>query len=291
LVEQHPEYFVSGTELDLSRAPKNYTWGKRKQGDRLLACGRDPYSPGWPDTPQLNYGNAALREAMIGELTRIAGQCDGLRCDMAVLVLPDVFQRTWGIAAQPFWTTATRRVRDARPGFTFMAEVYWDLEWALQQQGFDYTYDKRPYDRLREGHARPVREHFRAEMAYQDRLARFLEKLDEPRAAAAFAPGVHEAAAVVTILAPGLGFFHQGQSAARRSGFRPTSAAAPTSRPTRSWPSSTRGSSPSSASRPCGMAASGNCSTACRPGTATGRGNASWRSRGRGRTESDCWWS
>ena len=33
---------------------------------------------------------------MIGELLKIAGQCDGVRCDMAMLVLPDVFERTWG---------------------------------------------------------------------------------------------------------------------------------------------------------------------------------------------------
>ena len=70
-----------------------------------------------------------------------------------------------------------------------MAEVYWDLEWTLQQQGFDYTYDKRLYDRLREGHARPVREHFHAGLDYQDKLARFLENHDEPRAAATFLAG------------------------------------------------------------------------------------------------------
>ena len=92
-----------------------------------------------------------------------------------------------------------------------MAEVYWDLEWTLQQQGFDYTYDKRLYDRLREGHARPVREHFHAGLDYQNKLARFLENHDEPRAAAAFPPEVHEAAAVITFLSPGLRFFHQGQ--------------------------------------------------------------------------------
>jgi hypothetical protein len=32
-----------------------------------------------------------------------------------------------------------------------------DLEWTLQQEGFDYCYDKRLYDRLREGHVRPIR--------------------------------------------------------------------------------------------------------------------------------------
>ena len=142
---------------------------------------------------------------MIGELVKIAGQCDGVRCDMAMLVLPDVFERTWGIPAQPFWPKATQRVRGALPDFCFMAEVYWDLEWTLQQQGFDYTYDKRLYDRLRDGHARPVREHFHAGLDYQNKLARFLENHDEPRAAATFSPEVHEAAAVITFLSPGCG--------------------------------------------------------------------------------------
>ncbi len=41
-----------------------------------------------------------------------------------------------------------------------MAELYWDLEWTMQHQGFDYAYNKRLYDCLRDGHARPVREHF-----------------------------------------------------------------------------------------------------------------------------------
>ncbi len=90
---------------------------------------------------------------MIGELLKIAGQCDGLRCDMAMLVLPEVFERTWGRPAPLFWPNATRRVRELVPGFRFMAEVYWDLEWTMLQQGFDYAYDKRLYDRLREGHS------------------------------------------------------------------------------------------------------------------------------------------
>jgi hypothetical protein len=92
-----------------------------------------------------------------------------------------------------------------------MAEVYWDLEWTLQQQGFDYTYDKRLYDRLREGHPQPVREHLHAELDYQNKLARFLENHDEPRAAASFDPHIHRAAAVITFTTPGLRFFHQGQ--------------------------------------------------------------------------------
>ncbi len=210
-VDNHPEYYVSGTEIDLETAPHNYTRIHRTSGDVVLAHGRDPYFPGWPDTLQLDYSKQSTQEAMIGELMRIAGQCDGLRCDMAMLVLPDVFERTWGKRAPLFWPDATRRVRQLVPDFCFMAEVYWDLEWTMQHQGFDYAYDKRLYDRLREGHARPVRDHLRAGLDYQSKLARFLENHDEPRAADVFEPETHRAAAIISFLSPGLRFFHQGQ--------------------------------------------------------------------------------
>ncbi|MEY2408423.1 MAG: hypothetical protein QOF48_1093 [Verrucomicrobiota bacterium] len=210
-VRDHPEYYVPGSELDRVRAPQNYIRVKGERGDLLLAHGRDPYFAGWPDTLQLNYGNAATQEAMVGELLKIARQCDGVRCDMAMLILPEVIQRTWGRAAQPFWPKAIERVHEEFPEFCFLAEVYWDLEWTLQGQGFDFAYDKRLYNRLRDGRAQPVREHFRAGLDYQDKLARFIENHDEPRAAAVFGPDQHVAAAVLTFLSPGLRLLHQGQ--------------------------------------------------------------------------------
>jgi hypothetical protein len=209
-VAEHPEYYVAGTELDLIKAPRNYT-RVGSMRDRIFAHGRDPYFPGWPDTLQLNYENCATQEVMIGELRQIAGQCDGVRCDMAMLVLPDVFERTWHLRSHPFWPEATARTRERNSDFLFMAEVYWDLEWTLLQQGFDYAYDKRLYDRLCAGPANAVRGHLQAALEYQCRLARFLENHDEPRAAATFPEGKHEAAALVTYLTPGLRFFHQGQ--------------------------------------------------------------------------------
>ncbi len=215
-VDEHPDFFIEGTEEQLGAQPQNYRRIPTKSGKRILAYGRDPYFAGWPDTLQLNYGNPALQEALLGELQRIATQCDGVRCDMAMLVLPEIFERTWGVPASPFWPRATTTVHAQNPGFLFMAEVYWDLEWTLQQQGFDYTYDKRLYDRLVKSEARPAREHLLAGLDFQDRLARFLENHDEPRAAAAFPPDVHRAAAVVTFLAPGLRFFHQGQREGKR---------------------------------------------------------------------------
>jgi hypothetical protein len=218
----HPEFFVEGTGEDLAREPANWV----RLGGRVLAHGRDPYFPGWPDTLQLNYLHPGLREAMRGELSRVAERCDGVRCDMAMLVLPDVFRRTWGdravprdgsrAADGPFWPEAIARVRARSREFLFMAEVYWDLEWTLQQQGFDFTYDKRLYDRLHAGEARPVREHLLAAPDFQERSARFLENHDEPRAAAVFGPEQERAAAVIAFLAPGLRFFHEGQLEGRK---------------------------------------------------------------------------
>ncbi len=145
----------------------------------------------------------------------VAAQCDGLRCDMAMLVLPEVFRRTWGITPAPFWPQAIAAVRQAHPGFTFMAEAYWGLEWELQQQGFDYCYDKRLYDRLHRPDAGAIRGHLQAGLDYQDRLARFLENHDEPRAAATFPWPQHQAAAIVTYFAPGLRFLPSGPAGGR----------------------------------------------------------------------------
>lgn len=214
--QSHPEFYVHGTEEQLKRQPQNYLRVQTGAKSTVLAYGRDPYFAGWPDTLQLNYAEPALQQAMNLELRKVAERCDGVRCDMAMLILPDVFQRTWGVRPEPFWSRAIQSIHSQRPDFIFMAEVYWDLEWALQQQGFNYTYDKRLYDRLRQEHARPVRDHLRADMDFQLKSVRFLENHDEPRAAETFPADVHRAAAVVTFLCPGMRFFHDGEFEGRK---------------------------------------------------------------------------
>ena len=171
-----------------------------------------------------------------------------------------------------------------------MAEVYWDLEWTLQQQGFDYAYDKRLYDRLRDGHARPVREHFHAGLDYQDKLARFLENHDEPRAAATFPPDVHEAAAVITFLSPGLRFFHQGQFEGRRKRISPHLVRGPQEPVDRQLEQFYERLLAVLRQPVVARRARGNCSNARRPGTATGPGIASWPLPGKGPMASGCWW-
>ena len=164
-----------------------------------------------------------------------------------------------------------------------MAEVYWDLEWTMLQQGFDYAYDKRLYDRLREGHARPVREHLQAGLDYQNKLARFLENHDEPRAAATFSPedspgggGHHVPVSRAAFLPPG------AIPGAKEADLSPSGVAVRTNPSTRGWSSSTIGCWPCCASRSSAKA-SGNCSSAYRPGRATGPGIVSWPLPGKGR--------
>ncbi len=230
-VEEHPEYYVAGSEIDLAREPHNYTRVKGAQGGALLAHGRDPYFPGWPDTLQLDYANRALQDAMIGELARISTHCDGVRCDMAMLVLPDGLRAHVGSPRAAVLAASDRAGPRARSGVLLHGGGVLGPRVDAAQQGFDYAYDKRLYDRLRAGDARPVREHLCAGLDYQTRLARFLENHDEPRAAATFPPGVHEAAAVISFLAPGLRFFHQGQLEGRRKRISPHLVRAPQEAP------------------------------------------------------------
>ncbi|MCD2448823.1 alpha-amylase [Methylicorpusculum oleiharenae] len=215
-VRQRPEFYIQGSYEDLTREPQNYIELESLHGKHVFAYGRDPYFDGWPDALQVDYSNPKVQESMIAELLAIAERCDGVRCDMAMLILPDVFERTWGKSIEPFWPKAIAAVRERFPNFVLLAEVYWDLEWTLQQQGFNYTYDKRLYDRLRDQVGRPVREHLVADLDFQSKLARFLENHDEPRAAETFPQDIHKAAAIVTFLSPGLRFFHDGQLTGKR---------------------------------------------------------------------------
>jgi hypothetical protein len=213
----HPEYFVAGSEEELERDPASFV----KVGERVLSNGRDPYFPAWPDVVQLNAFSSDLRGAVIDTLGQIAEQCDGVRCDMAMLMMNDVFERTWGgragtRPADDYWPVVIEAVRSRRADFVFMAEAYWDLEYALQQQGFDYCYDKRLYDRLVDEGPESVRRHLTAATDYQGRLVRFVENHDEPRAAATFPPAKGRAAAVATLAQTGARLVHEGQLDGRR---------------------------------------------------------------------------
>jgi Alpha amylase, catalytic domain len=216
-VYSRPELFVRGDEDDIRADPAGWI----AVAGHVLAHGRDPYFPPWPDVVQLDAFSPAMRAATADTLADIADQCDGIRCDMAMLMTNEVFARTWGARTRPapaaeFWPFVVGALRTRHPDTVLIAEAYWDMEWVLQQQGFNFCYDKRLYDRIIGEDASAVRDHLRADLSYQSRLMRFLENHDEPRIASRLGADAERAAAVIIATLPGATLWHEGQFEGRR---------------------------------------------------------------------------
>jgi hypothetical protein len=219
-VSERPDLFVQSPG-DVPGAFAQET----RAGLRWLAQGKDPYFAPWTDTVQLDYRRAGTRTAMTQLLQSIASRCDGVRCDMAMLVLNDVFAKTWErfpitnhqSPTSEFWSSAIPAVKRGHPGFVFLAEAYWRLEAQLQALGFDYTYDKTLYDGLVSRDAAGVQNHLvglTAEAVAGS--AHFLENHDEPRIAGILSPAEHRAAALLILGLPGMRFLHDGQLSGAR---------------------------------------------------------------------------
>jgi hypothetical protein len=216
-VSEHPEYFIRGDPKALEKDPASLL----EVGANVFACGRDPFFPAWPDVLQLNAFHSGLRTAVIETISRIAEQCDGIRCDMAMLLLNNTFERTWGARAgekpvNDYWRTVIAAIKAKHSEFRFIAEAYWDLEWELQQQGFDYCYDKKLYDRMEHADPESVHQHLLAEFCYQEKMVRFIENHDEPRAAATFSSEKGRASAVAMLTLMGAKLLHEGQFEGRK---------------------------------------------------------------------------
>ncbi len=212
-VGDKPELFVQSPHP----APGTFTQ-HTAAGVVELAHGKDPYFPAWTDTVQLDYRRPDTRRAMLGELRSVARRCDGVRCDMAMLLLNEVFARTWAdfpgrIAPEiEFWAEAIQAIKARQPSFLFLGEVYWDLETKLQSLGFDFTYDKRLYDFLVARQPAEVQRHLLdAPPRWVQAGAHFLENHDEPRIAGGLGLAEHRAAAWLILGLPGLRLLHEGQ--------------------------------------------------------------------------------
>lgn len=223
LLNTNPEVFLPADEEIFKRDP--YTYFKSGDGNGIFAHGRDPFFPAWEDTVQVNYFHPAARDFMVRTLKQISGICDGLRCDMAMLVLDNVFSNTWaGLLGKMnfsrpdecFWQRAIKTVKQIYPEFIFIAEAYWDLEWDLQQLGFDFTYDKKFTERLLSGNIPEIRSHLKAEDDYQIRSVRFIENHDEERSNALLGKNRAKAAAVIMSTIKGMRFYHDGQFEGRK---------------------------------------------------------------------------
>ena len=216
-VTSRPELFVRGDEDDIRADPAGWI----AAAGQVLAHGRDPYFPPWPDVVQLDAFSPAMRAATAGTLADIASQCDGIRCDMAMLMINRIFGTTWGDRAGPepapeFWPAVLAELHARHPDTVMIAEAYWDKEWELQQQGFDFCYDKRLYDRIIGQDVSGVRDHLRGDPGYQAKLVHFLENHDEPRIASCLPGDAERAAAVAIATLPGATLWHEGQFEGRR---------------------------------------------------------------------------
>jgi len=210
---EHPEYFIPICNAEQCQDPGaafEYTQGA------YLAYGKDPYFDPWTDVLQLNYAAPETHVMMTENLFRISSLCDAVRCDVAMLILKSVFNTTWsnlgGYMQNEFWHNAITAVKLRHPDFLFLAESYWNKEWELQQQGFDFTYDKPFYDYLS---AAPVNVekltgHLLGHWDYQKHLCRFLENHDEPRAAGKIGLN-NKVAAMILLTVPGMHLVHQDQ--------------------------------------------------------------------------------
>ncbi len=208
----HTEYFIQGTIEELSRRPGDFM----RINKLVIARARDPFYPPWPDVIQVNAFSPALRNEYAKLLLEVASMCDGLRCDMAMLMTNRIFEETWGerageMTSTEFWAEIIPEIKKRYPEFIFIAEVYWDMEWELQQQGFDYCYDKRLYDRLLGDTPFSISQHLQADTAFQEKLVRFIENHDEQRIASQIEAPQQQSAAVIISTLPGARLYHHGQ--------------------------------------------------------------------------------
>jgi hypothetical protein len=219
LLKTNPDVFLKGDAELLSKDPFTF-FCTDSNSENIFAHGRDPLFPAWTDTVQVNYFCQTARDFMVDILLKLTELCDGVRCDMAMLQLNNVFQNTWlGVLnkkafkkpKEEFWEYAIKKVKEKSPDFIFLAEAYWDLEWNLQQLGFDYTYDKRLTDRLGAGDVDSVKAHLRAEKEFQVKSTRFLENHDETRAVTKFGKKHTYAAAVLMSTLQGMKLYYDGQ--------------------------------------------------------------------------------
>lgn len=219
-LDQAPECFIRGGEEDFKAHP-GWFFTREISGVRnYIAYGRDPNFPAWTDTAQLNYFNPATRKKMLSVLMRLAEMSDGVRCDMVMLTLNDIHETTWGSLLgkagfkkpeREFWDDAIKSVKEKHPEFIFLGEVYWGLEWRVQQMDFDYTYDKVTYDRLRFLGPQEVKGHLRAEKLYQKRSVRFIDNHDEQPSLTVFGREKAFAAGVIISTIKGLRLYNENQ--------------------------------------------------------------------------------
>ena len=217
-ISQNPDLFVRSDRSVREQSTNEFFL--HRSGE-IVAFGRDPYFSPWNDTAQLDYSNEASRGRMIETLKQISRYADGVRCDMAMLVLKECFRRLWYPLTTDslfdqrmpgeFWDEAIGAVKKVNPDFKFVAEAYWDKEHELRGLGFDLCYEKKLYDGLVAHDLSRVLERLRRDPAAMRGSLYFIENHDEPRAASVFSRPDNLAALALILTIPGSVLVHEGQ--------------------------------------------------------------------------------
>ena len=211
-LKTHPEYYIAARRDDATEQPERYYQTEQV----CVAKGADPNLPPWPDVAQVNAFSSAYRLESSQTLQYIASLCDGVRCDMAMLLLNDVVEHTWAEKAgqrptEEYWSEVISSVKALYPSFVFIAECYWDTERTLLELGFDYCYDKRLYDAMVARDESAIDNRLSVLSDVAPHLVYFLENHDEARAATVFSPDEQTRYAQKIITSPGVCLWYDGQ--------------------------------------------------------------------------------
>jgi glycosidase len=155
IVKNNPEYFINWNNNENKELNEVFT--HQNFPSTNIANGKDPHFPAWKDTAQLNWFNPKTIEFMKNQLSYISSLVDGVRCDMAMLLLIEIFNTNWFVFLNNFgftfpniepWEYLISEVKKTKPDFILLAECYWNTQDILLKLGFNYVYNKDWYDLL-----------------------------------------------------------------------------------------------------------------------------------------------
>ncbi|QQS22124.1 alpha-amylase [Candidatus Saccharibacteria bacterium] len=217
-LREHPDFYITGESRLALNQPEHYY----QVGTLAIAKAADPNLSPWPDVAQVNAFSRGYRQASIATLQHIATLCDGVRCDMAMLLLTDVVGRTWGDRAgqapdQEYWSEVIQAVKITNPAFIFIAESYWDTERNLIQLGFNACYDKPIYDAMVNNDTESIARRNQQLVDISEKLVHFLENHDERRAASVFTNEQIQTYSQQLLAMPGLCLWYDGQFEGHRT--------------------------------------------------------------------------
>ncbi len=209
--------------------------------ERYIYHGNDGTSFPWNDTAQLDYINAEVREAVIGQILEVARRFSVIRFDAAMVLARRHIQRLWypqpgheaGIPSrssaaipadefrrrmpQEFWREVVDRVAAEVPDTLLLAEAFWLMEgYFVRTLGMHRVYNSAFMHMLRDEKNAEYQQVIRETVSFDARIlgryVNFMNNPDERSAVDQF--GSHDKYfGVATLLAtlPGLPMFGHGQ--------------------------------------------------------------------------------